>query len=114
MTRVERVRLVGALDIGGASEAAWRDAEKLATPMFPPAYRPGNFLMLPPRTNYDPVKTDREALERITALADVFGDSGFQWMLVQLTPTLFDYLVTLGAEREDMEDEHDREPENYI
>ena len=35
-------------------------------------------------------------------------------MLVQLTPALFDYLVTLGAEREDMEDEHDREPENGI
>ena len=92
---------------------AWRDAEKLATRIFPSAISYQAFCTHPPRTNYEPVTTDREALERITELGDVFESCEFQWMLVQLTPPLFDYLVTLGAEAEDMEDGHDAEPEGY-
>ncbi len=87
-----------------------RDAEQLATPLFPAAApdRRGH-RTAPDAERYEPVDTDDEALCRIADQAHVIDADGSLWLLIELTPPLHDFLLARGADAVDDEDDGDTE-----
>ncbi len=87
-----------------------RDAEFFSTPLFPPrSYRQSHFTA-PDFARYEPVAGDAQALQRIIEQSDLIQTGERHWLLVELTPPLFDYLMMYGASDVDDEDGGDSEP----
>ena len=82
-----------------------RDAEALATPGFPAPvpYMSENYTTQPPLERYDPVVSERAALERLVEQSDVIEAADRQWLLVELTDALLDFLSVFTAATEDAE-----------
>ena len=89
-------------------KARYRDEDRFTAdhPFFvhPEIAKPGKPTVKPPLWRYHPVMTEREALERLVDQADVLEVEERTFLLIEATPPLWDFLVTFGADREDLEE----------